>query len=191
MKTTKCVLGVVLTLALALTLALPTWAADEQPPVFVEHLPSVVAARTGQTITLMAEAKLPDGVNAELQYQWYATEWFFTTGDGGDFIPIEGATEPYLSFVLRADELPSDLFVVTSRRYRLNAFYEAQDGTAVSVSSDTYLVYNVDLDECYHMLMKAIPFFLPEILGKIVFYPIILPIYLYARLIPFLAYATY
>jgi len=89
MKTTKRILSVFLTLALALTLALPALAAA---PVITGITPARPVARTGKNLTLTVTAQ-----GEGLSYQWY--QWI-----DDDWAIIPGATSGSLTVTATIEE---------------------------------------------------------------------------------------
>ena len=72
MKQTKRVLCAVLTLALALALFAPAVsAADPYAPVITKQPGLTRWIRSGRTLALEVQAKLPDGIQGELSVAWY------------------------------------------------------------------------------------------------------------------------
>jgi hypothetical protein len=84
MKFTKRILAALLTLTLALSLALPA-AADNWSDFRITKQPQSKTIKYGDSFTLSVEVSFPAGV--EVEYQWY--RW---TKDGSAY-PITGATE--------------------------------------------------------------------------------------------------
>jgi len=68
MKYTKCMLALLLTLALVLSFALPVAAAVE-PLNVISQPPSTVYVKRGESFTLTVEVEIPEGVD-EVTYQW-------------------------------------------------------------------------------------------------------------------------
>ena len=133
MKTTKRILATLLALALGLALLAPAALAAD-PPAFTTHMRGIHVVRSGQTITLEAEAALPAGVKAQLKYQWYASGWAAQSANVDEktavYYAVKGATEPTLKVSPKAE----DYGEVTSpqrRYYRLEAYY-TQNGKKVS-----------------------------------------------------------
>jgi len=82
MKFTKRILATLLTLALALTLALPAAAAVDWNEFRITKQPQDMTIKYGDSFTLSVEVDVPDGV--EVEYQWYRGS------------KIEGATDSSL-----------------------------------------------------------------------------------------------
>jgi hypothetical protein len=106
MKTTKRVLGIVLALALTLSLALPAGAVDTphpMAPVITKDLSTEISLlKCGEFRTLAVEAVLPNNAEGQLEYQWYmeisATTAFKET------VLLEGETRPTLTVSLTLDD---------------------------------------------------------------------------------------
>jgi len=107
MKLTKQLLSVLLAMALAFGLLLPAAHAEEsdaaaqdapvitivtQPKAFTKTL-------TNKEVTLSVEAKIPEGVNGTLRYQWYQMD------DDGVAVEMEGESSPELRLRLTFDDL--------------------------------------------------------------------------------------
>ena len=76
MKHSKRILAIALILALGLALFAPgVGAADPYAPVITKQPIEKTAIRTGETLRLEVEAKLPDGVTGDLSVTWHAYDW--------------------------------------------------------------------------------------------------------------------
>ena len=76
MKQSKRILAMALALALGLALFAPgVLAADPNAPVITRQPMERTTIRTGQTLRLEVEARLPDGVTGDLSVTWHAYDW--------------------------------------------------------------------------------------------------------------------
>jgi len=75
MKTTKRVLSIALTLLLGFALLAPGVMAEANPnaPIVIAAPPEEIRRNIGETLVLEVEAKLPEGVQGELSYEWSTT----------------------------------------------------------------------------------------------------------------------
>ena len=178
MKTTKRALSVLLALALGLALFAPM-AAGYSPPIFTKRMPMVTTAKAGKTITLTAEAKLPEDVDAELQYYWSTKDW--NASRDAYWNVISGATEPTLTLCFSL-EVNDDGIPNLYREYRLEASYDevCPEGTVIVADYDyTAVIYFLSLSECYEALLISMERgSLPEFITKMVACSIALPAYL-------------
>jgi len=142
MKTTKRVLGIVLALAIALTLAVPAAAADTphpMAPIITQNLSTEGRPlKCGNQRTLAVEAVLPDGAEGQLEYQWYMQ--FSNIPARDEIVLLEGETGPALTVSLTLDDykaLGADTFL-TDRTYWVeitNRYLEdGEEKTAVITS---------------------------------------------------------
>ena len=169
MRTTKLttprkLLALLLALILAVGFALPALADGEDSiyPVFTKTMPIFTLAKTGQTVVLEGEARLPEGVEAELCYQWYATDWYaFTPPDDAEFFPLEGATESKLETFPIFDEIGVEdafrgIMPIRTRNYRLRAYYIDYEA---SLTRNTYcttsLIVNGSFDDARNAFLSA------------------------------------
>jgi len=179
MKTTKRILVVLLVLAL---FALPV-AAEEQrvDTLFTKRMPRYTITKTGRTDTLKARAQLPKGVNAELKYQWYETDWepmveVFAYEDAVYSI-MTGATDPQLIVSVFAEELNGAPIV--SKFYRLQAYYTEGSGRVIVDNDYTRLVCRCTLNDSYPFVFETFHVnvkdsWVPEFLYKVAFFPLAL-----------------
>ena len=82
MKHTKRLLALLLTLVLALGLALPTFASTNPAMPVITKQPQSVTVLNGETYTFSIEAEIPNG--DPLRYEWYAVDdtypdWCYST----------------------------------------------------------------------------------------------------------------
>lgn len=146
MKTrARGLLAILLSFVLLFGSGLPASAARDIPaPVFTENLPLAIMIKADRSITLDAAARLPEGVTAELKYQWYGfeVESFPTPEELEaltredlerlDYTPIEGADgQAYI-----VDSRENQLYATA---YCVEAYYETEDG-AVASSRDYVLL---------------------------------------------------
>ena len=122
MKTMKRVLGILLALALVLTLALPAMAAE---PVITDVSPERLVARTGESITLTVEA---EGAETYQWYQWVDDDWE----------EIAGATAKSLTITANIEEFTEldDLFSGLKKKYCVVVF-----GNGDQISADITVVF--------------------------------------------------
>jgi len=156
MKTTKRLLAVLLVLALGLALFAPVAAAvgaDEDTPLFTKRMPRFTLMRWDENnkITLSAEAKLPEGVDAELQYQWFYGPWNEFDAPFDEFYIIEGATEPQYTISLLSFHYLQVLngLPIGFKSFRLEASYVTDDGTVIVDNDYTMLFCRHSLDELF------------------------------------------
>jgi len=74
MKTTKRLLSLLLALALGLALCVPAFAADEADPyapIITKQPIEYITVREGKKLVLEITAKLPDGIQGKLSYDWF------------------------------------------------------------------------------------------------------------------------
>jgi len=129
MKTTKRTLGILLTLAIALTLALPAFA-GENDPVITAVTPQNAVARTGESVTFTVEAQAPEGAEDPLAYQWY--QWV-----GNDWQAIEGAASKSLTVAANVEEFVygdisvsvENLFRGLKKQYRVIVFCDGNEAS--------------------------------------------------------------
>jgi hypothetical protein len=107
MKHTKRMLTMVLTFALAFSLAAPAFAAVNWDEFQITERPKNIAIPYGDSFTLGVEVKVPDGVSVEYQWRTYSA--------GAGHTPIENAT----SYELRLG--PSDPYYLPNTIPRLEA----------------------------------------------------------------------
>ena len=201
MKITKRVLAILLALALGLALLAPAaFAEDAKPPVFTKVMAAgLKELRAGETIVLEAGAKLPNGVDAELKYQWYATDWlnpanevFSTfTKPSREFFLLEGETGPQLEVSVSAEELSGNVAALLPaglRFYCLKAYYTADDGSVAEANDYGQIIGTFSFEDLYFHMVRLVgsgPTVI-EVMGKTVFkvllYPLIVPLYLMLKL---------
>ena len=111
MKLAKQLLSALLAMLLAFGLFLPAHAeeaeaaaqeviAQEAPVITIVTQPKKrVKTKTNKEITLSVEAKIPEGVNGTLSYQWYRLD------EDGTAVELAGETSPVLRLHLTSDDL--------------------------------------------------------------------------------------
>ena len=189
MKTTKRVLAVLLALALGLGLFAPMAAAEEQriTTLFTKRMSPFTVLKTGDIVTFAPEAKLPEGVDAELQYQWYYGPWNTFDTPLEELYILEGETEP--QYIHNSSEWAFHYLQVFNgvrmgfRTFCLKAYYTAEDGTVVA-DYDYTILFRRELLEMHYWWLFAVQLnidvensWLPEILYKVLFFPIVFPEY--------------
>jgi len=156
MKTTQRVLAVLLALALGLALFAPAAMAEEQQAsLFTQRLSTYTIVKTGQEVILKAQAKLPDNVDAELQYQWYASDRMRKephSPEEPELFPIEGATEPKLAVTITLEDFHFLELSWLFRVYCLRTYYILEDETIVFDNSYTTLFCNGSLNDLYQVI---------------------------------------
>jgi len=134
MKFTKRILATLLTLALALTLALPTMAAVDWDEfrITARYLNgtrfSSILIKQGDSFTLSVEVNVPDGID-EVTYQW---SWY---RDGGSRGTIEGATTSELCLSPSDSYYPEHQYMgadSTSYHCKITAYEKGSLGNDVS-----------------------------------------------------------
>lgn len=182
MKHTRRILPILLALALGLA---PAAAAANTKPVFTRRMPGATMTKTGADVTLSAQAKLPAGVDAALQYQWYASEWFAEKNmpkKAADiaYLPIEGATGPQVTVSCDLEDTGPGVFPLRVRAYRLQAYYVSGDGSVVSENDYTAVTCYIALEDYYRAIVKgaSLDLDVPEYFVKVVAYPFLIPIFL-------------
>jgi len=100
MKHAKRILAVFLTLALALSFALPTTAAVDWNEFIITKQPLGHGIQHGNRLTLSVEVAVPAGV--EVEYQWYRQL------ESGEDAPIEGANKPTLNLSPSDSDYPPE-----------------------------------------------------------------------------------
>ena len=131
MKHTKRVLSILLALLLGLTALTPAIMASEPADPYAPILnkrPRVTVKK--DTITLSADAQLPEGVTGELTYDWYLYESMLSSKyvAAGASITVEAARRPihnYWDF----GEVLSHLLVYPTYYVQVTNVYEDADGT--------------------------------------------------------------
>ncbi len=182
MKQTKRLLAILLALAMTLALALPALAAEEDDlayPIFTKELPVITVAQTGGSVVLEAEVKLPEGVEAELYYQWYATDWQAGTSFAEDveYYPIEEETDARLEDSLVLDVVGSYPSPLMSRIYRLEAYYFT-DSMRIYTWCDTKVFCNYSFGDAWRAVYNLVgPGVLPELVLRAMGLPLALMIY--------------
>ncbi|MCL2106019.1 MAG: hypothetical protein FWH26_03015 [Oscillospiraceae bacterium] len=204
MKNIRKLLAVLLGFALVFTLAVPAFAEEENPPpVFTQELAAATHKRANKDVVLETQAKLPDGVDAELKYQWYYAEInfddleffldiisnalddimmdiserqdvdFLPFFEDLTYIPLEGAIEP--SFVVPR---PSELLeTLTNRVFRVQAYYEDEDNTIVESNSYTLFFHRYSSIDLYRIIFeKTQPG--ESLIVRVLAFPLVLPILL-------------
>ena len=159
MKTTKRVLGIVLALAMVLTLALPAGAADtphpmapvitKEPALALSLSQRMTEAETFITVGTpfsfsAVEAELPDGVTGTLEYQWYQNS-----------LPIVGANGPELTVSITLEDVKARIvstFVSGASYYVevINRYVEdGQEKTAVTTSQELYVTPCLTFEDAF------------------------------------------
>jgi len=149
MKTTKRITGIILALALALSLALPAFAAD---PIITGITPQNAKARTGQSITFTVEAQPPEGAEGPLAYQWYELV-------DGEWEAIEGATSKTLTVTGEIEDFVSGFFssifnVLLGLKKEYRAVVSNGEGEALQEISAVFFPSFIDGSRSY-LLMTA------------------------------------
>ncbi|MCL2300114.1 MAG: hypothetical protein FWC27_08230 [Firmicutes bacterium] len=145
MKTTKRVLGIVLALLLGLALFAPmAMAAESKANLFTQRMPASTMTKSGKTITLAPVAKVPAGVSAAMNYQWYTKDW---NDGGGKWVPVKGATGPSLTLSFTVG-LSGAGRPYVYKPYYLRAWYNA-GGTVVYDNDYTTVGYYMTLSDSF------------------------------------------
>jgi len=172
MKTTIRILAVLLALALGLALfASAAMAAEQRAALFTKRLPASTMTRSGRTITLAPVAKLPEGVNAQLKYQWYTKDW---NDGGGKWVPVAGATGPALTLCFDVG-IADGIYPQVYKPYYLKAYYQA-GGTVVYDTTYTTVGFYMTLPDSYEALTIATDRTqVPQFIARPMVYPMVLP----------------
>jgi len=134
MKITKRLLAAVLTMALALGLALPAMAAVDWDAFKITKQPQDLTIKHGDSFTLSVEVSVPAGV--EVEYQWY--RWM----NGGGPKPIDGETAAIMIRKSNDSDYPSE-----NRFYEYHCEITAHEEGTGNLSKLTSNKARVDAEE--------------------------------------------